>query len=157
MNNLRFLLLVMVVLLVGAGLAGCGTKKGEATQTPTSTLTPSGTTTTNTTPSAGGLAWPDIPIYPSLRQIQKASQPLPQTGYAKADFRFYETNDSLEKVVAFYKGQMPAKGWGETPWTDTPQFSMGMYTKNSEEHLAWVWVFSGGGKTELILGRALKE
>ena len=96
-------------------------------------------------------------MYPSLLQVQQVSQPLPQAvGYAKADFRFYETNDSLDKVVAFYKGQMPAKGWEDASCTDTPQFSMGAYSKNSLEHIAWVWVFSVEGKTTLILGRASK-
>ena len=162
----RLLLLVMVALLVIAGLAGCGSKKGGETQTPpstsspTGTVTPSGTATPSgtTTPSAGGSAWPDIPLYPGLRQVQRVSQSLPQTqGYVKAEFRVYETNDSLEKVVAFYKSQMPAKGWEEILGTATnPQFSMGGYTKNNETDIAWVWVFSVEGKTEVMLGRATK-
>ena len=77
----------------------------------------------------------------------------PTAGYAKAEVRVYETNDSLAKIVAFYKEQMPAKGWEETQWLDTPQFSNGAYSKNGENDLALVWVFSQEGKTEVMLMR----
>ena len=150
------LLLVMAALLVGVGLVGCGPKKDGTTQTPTSTSTPSETTTT--TPSVGGSALPDIPIYPSMRQIQQASQQFPVTaGYGKADVRAYETNDSAEKIVDFYKSQMPAKGWVESQWLDTPQFKNGAYSKNSEEDIAVIWIVSAEGKTQVILMRATKE
>lgn len=154
----RLLLLVIVALFVGVSLVGCGPKKGEATQTPASTPTSSETTTTKTTSSVGGLALADIPIYPSLRQVQKASQQFPMTaGYARADVRAYETNDSAEKIVVFYKSQMPANGWVETQWLDTAQFKNGAYTRNSERDIALIWIVSAEGKTELILMRATKE
>ena len=164
MKKVLALTLALAMLIVGITLAGCGPKNGGTTQTPASappsapasTPAPSGTTAPQA--AKDGSAWPDIPIYSSLRQIQKSSMPVPPTaGNAKAEFRYYETKDSLEKVVAFYKSQMPAKGWEETPWTEAPQLSMGMYTKNAESNIAWVWVFSVEGKTQVLLGRATKE
>ncbi len=138
--------------MVGVGLAGCGPKKDGPTATPT-TSTPGGTTT----PSVLGSPLADIPAYPSLRQVQKVSQVMPQTaGYAKAEVRVYETNDSLEKVADFYKAQMPAKGWVETQWMDTPQFRNGMYTKNNEADIAMIYVIAGEGKTEVMIMRATK-
>ncbi|MDO8578316.1 MAG: hypothetical protein Q7R50_03955 [Dehalococcoidales bacterium] len=153
----KLLLLVISALLVGVGLVGCG-PKNDTTQTPVTTPAPSETTAAKTAPSVVSPVWPDIPIYPSLTTIQRTSQPLPMaTGYANAEFRVYETNDSLEKVVSFYKDRMAANGWEEFPWTDTPQISMGSYSKNNLEHMAWVWVVSVEGKTQVILGRASKE
>ena len=152
MKKVLALTLALAMLAIGITLTGCGPNNTGTAQTPA----PSGTTAPQA--ATGGSAWPDIPIYSSLRQIQKSSMPVPPTvGNAKAEFRYYETNDSLEKVVAFYKSQMPAKGWDETPWTEAPQLSMGMYTRNAEENIAWVWVFSVEGKTQVLLGRATKE
>ncbi len=153
----KLLMLVISALLVGVGLVGCSPKNDGATPTPATTPAPSEKTPAKTVPSVVSPAWPDIPIYSSLRQVQKASQPLPMaTGYANAEFRVYETTDSLEKVAAFYKGQMPAKGWTETPLTETPQIFMGMYTRNNEAEIAWVWIVFNGSNTEVILGRASK-
>jgi hypothetical protein len=142
--------------MLGVGLAGCGPKKDGATATPT-TSTPGGTTT----PSVLGSPLADIPTYPSLRQVQKASQVMPQTagypGYTKAEVRMYETNDSPAKVADFYKAQMPAKGWGETQWLDTTQLNYGTYTKNNEADIAMIYVAAAGdGKTEVMVWRATK-
>lgn len=138
--------------MVGVGLAGCGPKKDGATATPT-TSTPGGTTT----PAAADSVLADIPSYPSLLQVQKVSQIMPQTaGYAKADVRVYETNDSPEKVADFYKAQMLAKGWAETQWLDTPQFKNGAYSKNNEADIAMIYVIAGEGKTEVMIMRATK-
>ena len=106
-----FLLIVISALIAGIGLAGCSPKQDGTTQAPTAAPAPAGVQAG--TPAAPvSISWPDIPLYPSLRQIEKASQPFPPaTGYVKAEFRVYQTGDSLEKVAAFYKGQMPGKGW----------------------------------------------
>jgi len=160
------LLLVMASLLASVGLVACGPKDSGATQAPTSTSTstpsatsaPSATTPTQSTPSVGGSALPDVPLYPGMRQVQKVSQQFPVTaGYGKADVRAYETNDGIEKVVDFYKSQMPAKGWVESQWLDTPQFKNGAYSKNSEADIAVIWIVSGDGKTEVILMRGTRE
>lgn len=148
----KLILLVVGVLLVGVGLAGCGPKQDGTTPTPT-TSTPGGMTT----PSAADSVLADIPSYPSLQQVQKVSQIMPQTaGYAKAEVRVYETNDSPEKIADFYKAQMPAKGWAETQWADTPQFKIGTYTKNNETDIAMIYVIAGDGKTEVMIMRATK-
>ena len=138
--------------MVGVGLAGCGPKPGGTTQNPT-TSTPGGVTA----PSVPGLPLADIPAYPSLRQVQKTSQIYPQTaGYAKAEVRVYETNDSPEKVADFYKAQMPAKGWVETQWAEIPDYKTAIYTKNNETDMAMIYVITGGGKTEVMIMRATK-
>ena len=162
------LTLTLAMLIVGITLAGCAPKSGGTTQTPASTptTTPAPSTAPSATPSGapapqattGGAAWSDIPIYPSLRQVQEKNIPFPPTANnIKAEFRYYETGDAPEKVVTYYKSQMPANGWEQAAWTEAPQVAMGGYTKSQEEHIAWVWVFAAEGKTQVMLGRASKE
>ncbi len=87
-----------------------------------------------TPPSGGGFTWNDMPVYPGADQIQKGSRIIP-SGYGKGpgrnyihpEWRYYETRDSAEKVIAFYKSQMPGKGWIELP---PPQFR--------EKDLSWL-------------------
>ena len=99
-----------------------------------------------------------MPIYPGVGQIQKGSWSIPpaEGDYSKFEWRYYETNDSLAKVAAFYRSQMPAKGWEEKGWMDVQQMNWGMYDKNNEKDAAMVWVNSQEGKTVIALWRATK-
>ena len=160
------LLIVMVLLLGCVGLVACGTKNGGTTQNPTGQNTTSNltsSTTTTKTSSASGLNWNDMPIYTGAGQIEtynwSMSVPTGEGDYSKYEWRYYETNDSLDKVSTFYRSQMPNKGWTETGWMETPQMKYGMFTKNSENDEAMVEIMSDAsdtGKTVIILWRATK-
>jgi len=150
------LLLVMVVLVTCVGLVACGSKESEETQTSTSNSTSS--TTPTTTPSGSGLSWNDMPIYSGAGQVQKGTWSIPpaEGDYSKFEWRYYETNDSLEKVAAFYRSQMPAKGWKEMGWMEVQGMSWGMYNKNNENDAAMIWVSSQDNKTVIAMWRATK-
>ena len=161
--KIRLLLLVMAALLVGVGLAGCGPKKDGITTTPASP----GQTSTPTVPSkvgipvpsVPGLSWDDIPIYRGLQNVQQASYSTPpaQGDYAKFEWRYYESNDSVENIAAFYKKEMPARGWTEAGWMEVPQMNYGMFNKNDEKDAAMVMVSSQEGKTIVALWRATQQ
>ena len=166
MKRIVSLLIVMVLLLGCVGLIACGTKNSGTTQNPTggsktSNLTSS--TTAGKSISASGLNWSDVPIYSGAGKIDTyqwaGSIPGAQGDFSKFEYRYYETSDSLDKVGAFYKSQMPANGWTETGWMDTSQLKYGMYTKNSENDEAFVELMSdtsNKGKTIMILWRGTK-
>jgi hypothetical protein len=99
-----------------------------------------------------------MPIYSGVGQIQKGSWSIPpaEGDYSKFEWRYYETNDSLDKVATFYRSQMPAKGWEEKGWMEVQQMNWGMYNKNNEKDAAMVWVNSQEGKTVIALWRATK-
>jgi hypothetical protein len=160
MKRVISFILVMILLAGCVGLVACGTKKGGETETPTSTPTPTPTTTptSTTTPSGGGLTWNDMPIYSGAGQIQKGSWSIPpaEGDYSKFEWRYYEVKDSLDKVAAFYKSQMPAKGWEEQAWMEVQEVNWGMYNKNDEKDAAMVWVSSQEGKTVIALWRGTK-
>jgi len=149
-------LLVMAVLLSCVGFVACGGEEGGTIQTPAPASIPS--TTPPTAVSGGGLTWNGMPIYSGAGQVQKGSWSIPpaEGDYSKFEWRYYDTNDSLEKVAAFYKSQMPAKGWEERGWMEVPQMNWGMFEKNSENDAAMVWINSQEGKTVIAMWRATK-
>ncbi len=154
------LLLVVIMLIGGVSLIACGEKESGTTQEPTQTpSSPSVPSPTQTTPSpVGGLTWNDMPIYSGAAQIQKGSWAIPpaEGDYSRFEWRYYETNDSLDKVAAFYRSQMPAKGWKEMGWMEVPEMNWGMYNKNDEKDAAMIWVNFQDGKTVVALWRATK-
>jgi len=160
MKRAMVLVLATAVVLSYVGLVGCGGKSVETTQAPGS---PSGTSPTTTAPasslpSAGGLTWNDMPIYSGAGQIQKGSWSIPpaEGDYGRFEWRYYESSDSLEKVAAFYKSQMTAKGWAEQGWMEIQEMNWGMFNKNNENDAAMVWVSTQEGKTTIALWRASK-
>jgi hypothetical protein len=39
------------------------------------------------------------------------------------EWRYYETGDSVSTVAAFYRTEMPKKGWQEVGWMETEEMS----------------------------------
>lgn len=159
----RLLLFVIVAVLVGVVLVGCGQKSNGTTPPTTPTQTPVVPTAPSRAgipvPSVPGLTWDDIPIYRGLQNVQQASYTIPPTqgDYAKFEWRYYESSDSVENIASFYKKEMPARGWTEAGWMEVPQMNYGIYNKNDEKDAAMVMVSSQGGKTVVALWRATQK
>lgn len=148
----------MLVLIAGCiSLAACGSKSDNGTKTTTAAIK---TTEKTTTASSGsGLTWNDMPVYSGAGQIQKGTWSIPpadDADYAEYEWRYYESSASQADVAAYYKSQMPGKGWGQQAWMDMGEVSWGMYYKNDEKDAAMVWVSNQDGKTAIALWRATK-
>jgi hypothetical protein len=150
---------VLLVLLAGGlNLTACGSKNDGGTKTTTTAATKT-TEKTTTVSSSGGLTWNDMPIYSGAGQIQKGTWSIPPADdaeYAKFEWRYYESSASQEDVAAYYKSQMPGKGWEEKGWMDMGEVSWSMYNKNNEKDAAMVWISNQEGKTAIALWRASK-
>jgi hypothetical protein len=154
---------IMFVLLIGCiALAACGSKDNgeEKTTTAASTKTTAKTTEkTTTSSSSGGLTWNDMPVYSGAGQVQKGTWSVPPSDdeeYAKFEWRYYESSASVSEVAAFYRSQMPGKGWEEKGWMEAGEMSWGMYNKNNENDAAIVSISGQDGKTAIALWRAAK-
>ncbi len=162
MKKLISISLVFVLLTGLLSLAACGSKSNNETKTTTaaSTKTTEKTTAKTTTDSSsGGLTWNDMPVYSGAGQVQKGTWSIPPSDdadYGKFEWRYYESSASMSDVAAFYRSQMPGKGWEEKGWMEMGEVSWGMYNKNNENDAAMVWVSNQEGKTAIALWRAAK-
>ena len=159
------LFFLMLVLVFGcAGMTGCGSgTEGNAQPTPDTVQEEEqeSSDTQQTSQSAGGAMWDDMPVYATAMQLQEASWSiLPQddADYEKAEWRYYElpSAHSVEMVAMFYKMEMPKNGWQQMMEMEVQDVSMFFYTKNDENDAAYVWVASEDGKTVFALMRASK-
>ena len=102
------------------------------------------------------MTWNDIPLYSGAEQVQKGSWAIPpeQGEWAKVEWRYYETGDSVDDVAAFYKSQMPGQGWQEVVWMEAEGVVWGYYSKNDEADGAMFWCGSEEGETFFALMRA---
>jgi hypothetical protein len=92
---------------------------GPEAPTPAASPTPSSSETTEqaqavATPAStgSGFTWNDIPVYGGATQVQEMNWSIPpaEGDYTQVEWRYYETNDSLTSVSAFYKSNMPGNG-----------------------------------------------
>ena len=162
MKKMAWLLPLAAAALAAVGLTACGS---GGTTTP-----PAGTTTTRSPltsappsriterPPAAVPSWHDMPTYAGATQAQKGSWSVPpaQGEYTNFEWRYYETDDSLDKVSAFYKARMPDNGWTEKGWMELPEMHWGMYEKSNENDAAMVWTSLQDGKTVIAMWRATK-
>lgn len=152
------LVLLLSCLLVTA--TSCGnSNETSSSSNPTTSATQSSAPTTASSAS-GSLSWNDMPIYGGATEIQKANWSIPPSNdsdYAKMEWRYYEVKASIDEVASFYKQQMPAKGWSEQGWMETPEMNWGMFNRNDEKDAAMVWVSAGDeDKSNIALWRATK-
>lgn len=73
--------------------------------------------------------------------------------WQKAEWKWYETGDGQNEVVAFYQSAMPAKGWQQIGMWQVEEVSWFYYTKNNENDGAMVWIGTDEGKTAIGLMR----
>jgi hypothetical protein len=163
-------LVLLFIALVAYGCGG-GSETTPATTSPAGgptthmTTTPAGGQTpttsrpTATSPSSGGeLSWDDVPIYPGADSIHKGSWSIPPTQeeYAEVEWRYFEVGAGKDDVAGYYESEMPDNGWDEIVNFDMAETRYFLYTKNSENDAAMVWVSSDDNKTVLALMRAAK-
>ena len=159
MKRVVILLVAMVTLVGCIGFVACGGEEGGAEETETQTQTSSSTpSSASETSSGGGFTWSDMPVYSGASQIQNVRWKIPpaEEEWAKIEWRYYETGDSVSEVASFYKSQMVAKGWKQTVWMDMQGANLGYYVKNNAQDGATVWIGSQEDKTGIALMRASK-
>jgi hypothetical protein len=71
------------------------------------------------------------------------------------DHRIYSTSDSVEKVVSFYKAQMPVNGWTEDTWAEASVITMGTYNKSEKQSVAVIAVMAAdaNGATNITIDK----
>ena len=93
-------------------------------------------------------------------EIQKGNWSIPpfdSSDYSNMAWRYYDIYTRMSDMARFYKEQMPAKGWSEKSWIDTPEMSWGLFSKNNENDAAMVWISTGeDGRTVIAVWRAAK-
>jgi len=143
-----------------AGFIACGGGETETAPPTEEDVTPPSDEGEPTEPSPSGAFWNDMPVYPGASRIQEMTWTVPpaEGEWAKLEWRYYETRDTVSEVAAFYKSHMPANGWGEMGWmewmeTEMEEMQWGYYTKNNEQDVAWVWIGAEEGKTFIALMR----
>lgn len=131
MKKVVSMALVLAIALVCVGVVACGSK----------TIT----------------YWNDLPVYPGAKQVQKGGWAIPavEKKWGDLEWSYYETKDSVSKVSAFYKEQMPIAGWKAEGWFDKDVMAYCSYTKNNGKDGAMAWAGPvGGGKTGIALMQA---
>jgi hypothetical protein len=149
------IMLIIILLLSCLLTVSCGGSK-----TTTGTNQTPGNNPTTATSSGGSLDWSDMPKMAGSTEIQKGSWSIPpvnESDYSKMEWRYYDVITPMKDMANFYREQMPAKGWSENSWMDTPQTSWGLFNKNNGNDAAMVWISTGeNGKTIIALWRASK-
>lgn len=169
---LLFVLMAASVLVLAAACGGDGDEEGPpagdgspaATQTaapPDETEEPSGDGDGN-----GGEA-PDIPIMPGARETFSGTftggdlpfgglpggSPLDPEEFGEVQYTVYETDDSVESVVNFYKEQF--KGWNEEFTfggdTEGEAFQMIVWSRDGGNVGAWMMATETEGTTEVVI------
>jgi hypothetical protein len=158
MKRLISIMLVLAMVMGSVGFVACTCAQSETTPPPSNggTVPPSNGDTTPP-PTTGGVTWNDMPVYPGANQVEEMSWTMPleeEEEWSKVEWRYYETRASVSEVAAFYKSQMPGKGWQDQGWMDMVEIQWGYYTKNHEQDVAMIWLSSEEGKTVFSLMRA---
>jgi hypothetical protein len=179
---LRFVL-VLTALIAAAFLVlavACGGDEEEegpaAGETPAAAETPAAgeTPAAAETPPAGEEGeLPSIPAYPGAEEVftgtftGTGTFPVPMMGdgglapedYGAVQYTMYETSDSSEKVIDFYKKEF--KGWKEE-WT----FSMEqtgqegeivVWSKDDASIAAWLAAFEDEGTTSVVVAMGARQ
>ena len=152
MKKVILLMLLLVIILSCVIITSCTCGKVSDIipaltktqgQAQTQQTTPTKTTAQTTKPSGNAESFGDIPIYPGADQLYKMKGEEPMDGKsATVEHRLYGTSDSPDKVVAFYKKEMPANGWNETFWSESDLLNMGTYEKNGQQSVAVIAITS---------------
>jgi hypothetical protein len=115
----RVIVLGMVAALILGllGLWSCGGGGEKKAQQQTSSEPAEETIVAEKNEDQGGTGWGDIPIYSGADRKEDEGMSAAMTaamgGYKKSEVRIYTTGDPFGQVVAYYKSQMPKKGWNK--------------------------------------------
>jgi len=173
---LRFVL-ILTALIAAAFLVlavACGGDEDEEAPTASPTVaaeeTPElapGEETPEKPPTGEEGELPAIPTYPGAEEIETATWtgaelfPIPMMGdegpapeeYGTVQFTVYETSDSPEKVIDFYKEEF--KGWKEEFTFSLEQFGekgeVAVWSKDDGNIAAWMAAFEEEGTTSVVV------
>jgi hypothetical protein len=179
--TLRFVL-ILTALIAAAFLVlavACGGDEEEegpaAGETPAAAETPAAgeTPAAAETPTGEEGELPAIPTYPGAEEIETATWtgagafPIPMMGgegpapeeYGTVQFTVYETSDSPEKVIDFYKEEF--KGWKEE-WTfSMEQFGekggVVVWSRDDGNIAAWLGAVEEEGTTSVIVATGVLQ
>ena len=185
MKNLMRMMLVVALVLACVSSAACDNEKeeeavqaaptagetadamAEATEKPAVAATSkSKESATPAFPGEGRFTWDDMPVYPGAEDDEDALNiGAGSSGDStRMEWRVYKTNDSFDKVVDFYKKEMPENGWEKVRWADVEMTEAnwtteeGMYQKNDWYDTGVVTITDKGeGAVQISLMRASGE
>lgn len=152
----KLISLTLVLLLTGLTLAACGGGEKKETST-TGKSEVKGTTTPaprEETPTVA-LTWEHIPICPGASLEEKAIiTDHPQ--YEIFEKRLFKTQDAPKKVDAFYRDQMPKKGWKSFGHYEMEGIFESTWGTKDKNVLCWVKTKEArlGGSTGIDILRA---
>jgi hypothetical protein len=174
---LRFVLILTAVVaatfLVLAIACGGDEKEKTPTASPTTAAekTPTAGETPEKTPAGEAGELPSIPAYPGANEVFTGTfstgeafpfplsedVPIGPEEFGSVQYSVYQTSDSSEKVVDFYKEEF--KGWKE-------EGSFGMEGQNGEVVVwskdngnvaAWMGVFEDEGGTSVVIAMGARQ
>jgi hypothetical protein len=144
MKKVLLVTLALVLVLICIGATACGKKGIDLGGGPGTIHIPDSEGGGDITLQGGGKTpenFGDIPLYPGSVQLLKLTGDEDNNGQPGIlDHRMYSTSDSVEKVIAFYKAQMPANGWTEESWAEASVINMGTYNKAEKQSVAVIGV-----------------
>jgi hypothetical protein len=169
---LRFVL-VLTAVIAAAFLVlavACG---GDDEEGPAAGETPAAAEETPEVPGpSDGGELPDIPAYPGAEEVFSGTFtgagafPIPMVGdgglapdeYGAIQYTMYETSDSPEKVLDFYKKEF--KGWKEE-WTfgmeELGQGEIVVWSKDDGNTAAWLAAFEDEGTTSVVVAMGARQ
>ena len=157
MKKLTSLMLVFILALSCVSLVACGSGEKEEARpetVPTAEREAKPSPMPEEKPASGGLTWDDMPIYPGADTDEEIWSSMSEEGGAQRETRPYWTEDSFDKVVDFYKSEMPKNGWDQMMWTDAGELANGVYSKNNDQDGAQVVITDNReGETAIQLTR----
>jgi hypothetical protein len=148
-------------------------KTPAAAETPAAGETPAAAETPATTPAGAAGELPNIPAYPGATEVftgtfnSGGAFPIPLSGdvpispgdFGNVQYSVYQTSDSSDKVVDFYKTQF--QGWKEEGTFDLSQSGQKgkvvMWTKDNRNVAAWMGAIEQGGGTSVVVAMGARQ
>lgn len=153
--------------------AATATPKAEQTRAPAETSAPEETATPEETSSGHAGELPDIAAYPGAEEtfsgtfsggiglplLIPGDSPLDPEEFGDTAYTVFETDDSVDQVFDFYKGEF--KGWKEE-WTWSTEAAgakarWGVWSKDDRSVAAWVAAAEEDGTTSVTVVRAAQD
>ena len=164
---LRLVLILTAVIAAALLVLAVACGDDEEEEAPTASPTVAAEETPERTPTGEVGEVPDIPAYPGASEVftgtftGAGAFPVPLTGdipigpeeFANVQYTVYQTSDSPEKVLDFYKKEF--KGWKEE-WTFGME-QLGqkgeivVWSKDDRNIAAWMAAFEEEGTTSVVV------
>jgi len=171
--------LILAAVIVAALLVlavACGGEEEEspkASPTVAAEKTPTAGETPEKTPAGEAGELPSIPAYPGATEVSSGTFdtggafPIPMTGdipiepgeFSNVQYSVYQTSDSSEKVINFYKKEF--KGWEEEGSFSMEEVGQKgevvVWSKDDRDVAAWMGVFEEEGGTSVVIAMGARQ